>query len=625
MGGSTTEEERASAPRLPFPISKGTFQLATLADELPEGADWVYERKLDGYRAMAEVRADGNVRLLSRNALSLSSRFPTIVDELARIPELRGCIVDGEIVAYEGDKISFHALQKPNRASKIEYLIFDLLAEDGQDLRPLPYEERKARLSQRAPRRGMIRALPSLADSRQAKARARLFQDEGIMAKRRGEPYRGGRTTSWIKYKALLQDDFIVVGYQPSKRPGDPIGSLALATRDIAGGPLRYAGRVGTGFDREDRLRLFEELIPLRASEPACSVPASERLGVRWVLPELVIRVAYLEETEDGILRHPTFRGERDDITAAEVAREEKGQARESMVRVANGHEIVISNPDKILLPGLLATKAEIIDYYEAIAEAILPRAQDRPLQLVRSPDGPRGAIFYAHRPPKDAPPWLRVVHVEGRTDRKDLRILGGDLATLIWTVQLGCIEQHAWSSAFPDIEYPLELHVDLDPPNDDDTRLVSAARITRDILQDAGLVPYLKTSGKRGLHILAPLDARSPAKTVANLALELGKRIANEDPKRLTTAFAKKDRHGRLYVDVRRNRVGSSLAMAWSVRATPRGTVSTPLHWEELGPRFRKEDYDLRVVRERFAREGDPWKEMRENARSAELSRLSG
>lgn len=620
MSDSTEGDISTKLP--PFAITKATFQLATLQDELPEGPGWVYERKLDGYRAMAEIRPNGQVRLMSRNGLSLARRFPTILEALAHIPQLAGCIVDGEVVAYEDDKVSFHALQHPQATTRLEYLVFDLLAAEGHDLRQLPYEERKARLLDRAPRRGMVRALPFQPDPRQALARARILGDEGILAKRRDAAYRGGRSLSWIKYKVLLQDDFVVIGYKLSTNPKDPIGSLALATRDRAGDALRYAGRVGTGFDRADRLNLAEKLAPLRVPKPAIDVPASERRGIRWVEPKLVVRVAFLEQTKEGVLRHPSFRGERDEMSASEVVRERSSdvsEAAESRIRNIEGHEIVFTNADKVLLPMLGATKAEIADYYEAVSEALLPILRDRPLQLVRTPDGPRGTTFFAHRPPKDAPAWLRTVHVEGRRDRRDLRILGGDLATLLWTVQLGCIEQHAWGSAWPHLDRPLELHVDLDPVSEDLPLLMSAARLTRDVLKDAGLVPYLKTSGKRGLHVLAPLDARSDADTVGKLALLLGKRIASEDPTRLTIAFAKRERNGRLYVDVRRNWPGSSLVVAWSIRSTKRGTASTPIHWDELGPRFRLEAFDFRTVKERLATEGDPWEKMRDDARSAE------
>lgn len=622
-----TPSEQASRIRPPFAITKASFQLATLEDELPRGPAWVYERKLDGYRAMADLCHDERPRLISRNGLSLAAKFPDVVAALSEIPSLRGCIVDGEVVAYEGDRVSFHALQHAGLAEKLEYLIFDLLAEDGVDLRSMPLEERKARLLARAPKRGTIRALPFLSDARQALGRARILGDEGILAKRRDAPYRKGRSRLWIKHKILQQDDFVVIGWKPSTNYRDPIGSLALATRDRRGGPLRYAGRVGTGFDREDRHRLAQHLAPLRAPTAACEVPASERRGIRWVLPEIVVRVAFLEETKDGVLRHASYRGERDDVSAEDVRKEpdSDGTTGESVSHRRGGHEIVLTNPEKVLLPETRATKAEIFAYYEAVAEVILPHLRDRPLQLVRTPDGPRGTKFFAHRPPKDAPEWLRTVHVEGGQSRKDLRILGGDVATLLWTVQLGCIEQHAWASAYPRLDFPLELHVDLDPPREDLSLLMTAAKIARTVLEEAGLVPYLKTSGKRGLHILAPLDGQSDKEIIADLALALGKRIVAEDPERLTIAFAKRERKGRLYVDVRRNRPGSALATVWSIRSTPRGTVSTPLPWEELTPRFRPDRYDLRTVKERLATEGDPWEEMRGNERSAEevLERL--
>lgn len=612
-----TPAEQTSRP--PFSITKGTFQLATLEDELPRGPGWVYERKLDGYRAMAACY-DGKVRLLSRNARSLSAKFPSIVEELSSMADLRGCVLDGEVVAVEKDRVSFHALQRTSPTTKLEYLVFDLLAEGGVDLRGLSYGERKARLLDRLPHRGPVRALPFLTDARQAESRARIMGDEGVLAKRRDAPYRGGRSRLWIKHKFLQRDDFVVIGWKPSTNARDPIGSLALATRDRAGEPLRYAGRVGTGFDREERYRLAEHLAPLRTSSPACEVPASERRGIRWVLPKLVVRIAFLEETDDGILRHASYQGVRDDVSEGEVRREQSaGKARERIAYRRGGREIILTNPDKVLLPDLGATKEEIFAYYEAVADALLPHLQDRPLQLVRTPDGPRGTTFFAHRPPKDAPDWIRTAHVEGRHDRKDLRILGGDLATLLWTVQLGCIEQHAWTSAYPRLDYPLELHVDLDPAREDIALLMAAAKITRAVLEDAGLVPYLKTSGKRGLHILAPLDAKSDKETVFALALSLGKRIVEEDPARLTMEFSKRERGGRLYVDVRRNQPGSALAVAWSVRSTSRGTVSTPLHWRELMPRFRLDRYDMRTVKERLAKEGDPWAKMRQDARSAE------
>lgn len=306
----------------PFAIGRGTFQLAALAPQAPRGEGWVYERKLDGFRAMADVREDGRVRLVSRNGLSLADRFPSIVEALAKARSLRGCVLDGEIVAYEDGRVSFHAMQTASRGGRLEYLAFDLLADRGEDLRRLPFVERKARLLARAPRRGQVTAIGFERDPDAAMADAERAGDEGILAKRADAPYRGGRSTVWQKIKRTRQDDFLVVGFTPSVDPESALGSLVLATRDRARGPLRYVGRVGTGFDRADRRKLRSRLGPLRRPDPPVEVPRVERRGVSWTEPRLVVRVAYLEETADGVLRHPTFRGEREDLAPEAVVRE---------------------------------------------------------------------------------------------------------------------------------------------------------------------------------------------------------------------------------------------------------------------------------------------------------------
>lgn len=308
-----------------FVVSRATFQLATLVDEPPRGDDWVYERKLDGYRAMGDLRRKGHLGLRSRNGLSFAEAFPVIARALSALPSLRGAVVDGEIVAYEGDEVSFQAMQRARQQGnheRLEYVVFDLLAVAGEDVRARPLLERRALLLERLPSTGVVRALGYKKDADVALADARALHDEGIIAKLANAPYRSERSLDWQKIKITTEDDFVVVGWTASKQGPSAIGSLALATRERKAGPLVYAGRVGTGFSLALRAELAVRLGRRRVSSPPLDVPRVAARGVSWTAPRMVARVGYLSYTSDGLLRHPTFRGERRDLAAEDVARE---------------------------------------------------------------------------------------------------------------------------------------------------------------------------------------------------------------------------------------------------------------------------------------------------------------
>jgi|GEM_PF-753227 len=321
-----TTGSRADHPQ-PFAITKGVFQLATLVEHPPVGEGWVFERKLDGFRGMAAIAADGSVDLRSRNALSFNGQFPSIVEALAELSSLRGCIVDGEIVAYEREVVSFHAMQHARDGSAdhaLVYFVFDLLVDDGADIRALPLTERRERLRARLAGAGAraVKLLDYDADGARAMARARHDADEGIIAKRAMAPYRGERSLVWQKIKITTEDDFVVVGYTPSKKESSAMGSLVLATRDQKGAELRYAGRVGTGFSEALRRQLGKRLSELRVKTKTIDLPREHARGVTFTEPKLIVRVRYFAYTPDGALRHPVFVGERDDIDVDAVARE---------------------------------------------------------------------------------------------------------------------------------------------------------------------------------------------------------------------------------------------------------------------------------------------------------------
>jgi bifunctional non-homologous end joining protein LigD len=321
----TPAKQAKAGVERPFAIGKGTFQLATLVEHAPKGEGWVFERKLDGFRAMAAIRASGEVELWSRNALSFNTQFPSIVAALSQLSTLRGCIVDGEVVAYEHGTVSFHAMQQARDGSSshaLVYFVFDLLAEGASDLRALPLNERRERLRARLGSDGVVRRLDYDRDGERAMALARQSGDEGIIAKREHGPYRGDRSLDWQKIKITSEDDFVVVGYTASKKEASAIGSLVLATREHKASELRYAGRVGTGFSESLRRQLAKRLSELRVKIKPVDAPRDVTRGVIWTAPKLVARVRYFSYTPDGALRHPVFVGERDDIEAAAVARE---------------------------------------------------------------------------------------------------------------------------------------------------------------------------------------------------------------------------------------------------------------------------------------------------------------
>jgi bifunctional non-homologous end joining protein LigD len=321
----TRQRRSPDRPAASFAVVKTAFQLATLVATPPTGPEWIYERKLDGYRAMTDLRRKGQVVMMSRNGLPFEEQFPSVARALAGMPSLRGAVVDGEIVAYEGDKISFHAMQKSRNsdgASTLEYMLFDVLAVDGEDVRALPLVERRALLLSRVPLEGAVRAIGYEANADKALAQARALGDEGIIAKVGQAPYRGERSMAWQKIKITTEDDFVVVGWTASKNDPQSMGSLVLGTRERKGGPLVYAGRVGTGFDLALRRELAERFERRRTGSPSLDVPRAAARGVAWTAPKMVVRVAFLSYTPDGVLRHPTFHGERKDIAADDVVRE---------------------------------------------------------------------------------------------------------------------------------------------------------------------------------------------------------------------------------------------------------------------------------------------------------------
>ena len=610
-------------------------QLATLVSAAPAGEDWLHEVKYDGYRIGCFID-DGHVKLLSRNGNDWTDKFAEIV-EAAKSLGLRRALLDGEAVVLLGDgRTSFQALQNAfsggSRAGLV-YFVFDLLHLEGADLAGLPLEERKAALQSAlagAGASGRIRYadhVPGNGDVVLQEA-CRLGL-EGIVSKRRGDPYRPGRNDGWVKTKCIRRQEFVIGGFTDPE--GSRAGIGALLVGFYQDGHLRFAGKVGTGFTRKLAEDMRRRLDAIGQSECPFTPTPPGPLGRRahWVRPELVAEVAFAEWTAEGRVRHPSFQGLRQDKRPAEVISERpaalpagqtadrapvkpapRGPLRREASGVAVGG-VALSHPERIMYPDAGFTKLDLARYYESAGAWVLPHVKGRPLTLVRCPEGLSAACFYMKHSSVRVPPALRRVRIQERTKIGEY-LVADTVEGLISLVQIGILEIHTWNSCVDHVEQPDRIVIDLDPgPEVKPAQVVGAARLARRIMGELGLESHVKTTGGAGLHVVAPLQPAADW----DACLEFSRRVAEEmvrtDPSFYTTKFPKKGRERKILVDyLRNNRTNTSVA-AFSTRARAGAPVSVPLAWDELRPEVLARPYTLRSVVQRLNRlKSDPWAE---------------
>lgn len=610
-GGATGERDTRYAP-----------QLATLVDTPPEGPEWITEIKYDGYRLIA-VRDGDEVRLLTRNGLDWTHRLPSLASAVASLASER-VVLDGELVAIDPDgATSFGSLQaalSDQRDEALVFMAFDLLGEAGEDTRALPLSERKARLERICPAaRGktlpLIRFSAHLeADAAAVSREACRLGLEGVVCKRLDRPYRAGRSRDWVKVKCDHRDELIVLGWTRPKGARTGLGALHLGAYDDQG-RLSYAGGCGTGFSTETLESLASRLKPLAAKRPPDLVAAEKPpTGLNWVEPVLVAQIGHAGFTESGMLRHARFLGLREDKPASEVRRsdaepappaeaEAKARVDRPAARPAKSGPR-LTHPDRELWPGI--TKQDLADYWAAVADHALPGIAERPLALLRCPEGIEGETFFQKHAMRGNPPSIR----EGETDGAPwLAIADADgLASL---AQLSAIELHAWGSSLAAPDKPDRLVFDLDPdPSVGFADVIEAARDIAHGLEAVGLEPFIRTSGGKGLHLVVPLvpeagwdEARAWSRAFA-IALE------RAEPKRFIASSTRKNvRSGKILIDWLRNGLGSTAIASFSPRARPGATVATPLAWREVGSRLDPSAYTLKTVPARLARQRrDPW-----------------
>jgi len=692
LSGATVEEmesvpvERLPAERL-APAGRARAIPATLAPMQAELADavfnrpgWMWEPKLDGYRALAFIDEDG-VKLRSRRGLDLAGDFPRLSAELGKQAVSR-MILDGEIVAFdEGGRPSFGAMQ--NRGGKAEravFYCFDLLSFAGVDLRGAPYSDRRRYLSQCLLPSPLVQLVHADEDGIALHQAALASGFEGVLGKRKDSKYEAGRRSgSWLKVKATNSADFVVGGYTKGKGARADLGALLLGYWE--GGKLHYASHVGSGFDDGVLTQTRARLDALRtAKSPFAEKPADLNGPAVWVKPEIVAEVKFQNWTDDGHLRAPVFLRLRDDIDAKEVRRAPRAdpvaraetpideilrqlEAKKTAFTLAVGpHAIRLTHLDRVYWPANPAlkqpplTKRDLLRYFAQVSPLILPHLQDRPLTMIRMPDGIGGQRFFQKHWEQERPPFTETITVfSGHKGESHEYLLCNNLPTLLWLAQSGTLEFHVWHSRAapgPDaaskstdyassresleasiLNYPDYVVFDIDPyiysgkeaPGDEPELNTAAfekgkevAFWLRELLQSLSMESMVKTSGKTGLHVFVPIRRALDFDAAREVSEKVGRHLMRAHPEDITLEWSVPKRTGKIFMDYNMNVRGKTLNVAYSPRGAPGAPVSMPLTWEELA-KAHPLDFRLTNAAERIAGTGDRWADALQRKQSLE------
>lgn len=631
---------KAQASKAARPHAFVPIQLCKTADHPPGGAGWAHEIKFDGYRIQAAV-GGGRATLRTRKGLDWTERFSELAADAARWPD---AVIDGEVCALAEDSSpDFSALQtalSEQDTDALVYFAFDLLFEGGEDLRDLPLSHRKARLEaylQRIDKTAAkrVRYVDHFASSGKAVLESACRMDlEGVISKQLDAPYRAGRSSSWVKSKCRGRDEVVIGGWTSD---GARFRSLLVGVKEGRG--LRPLGRVGTGYAQP----LLKTLVPaLQAAEsersPFVGEDAPRRAArgetIHWTRPVLVAEIEHGGYTDGGSLRQAAFKGLREDKAAAEVdappqppsraiGAQDKANGQATQGRGKPGKVVVagvtISNPDKVLWPahdGAAAiTKADLARYYAMAAERILPHVADRPLSIIRAPEGIGGEQFFQRHAMPGSNPRLKLIDVNERKPYVGVVDVGG----LVAVGQSGGLELHPWGCAPGDPETPDQITFDLDPDAGlDFDDVIAAAKVLKTRLEALGLHPFVKTTGGKGLHVVVPIraDKRSAVSWDQNksFAKAVSEAVRAEAPERFTTTLAKKARGGKIFLDYLRNGRMATAVAPWSPRARPGAGVAFPLAWGQVRKGLDPRAFTL-LTAPALLKKADPWAEFRDAA----------
>jgi bifunctional non-homologous end joining protein LigD len=587
--------------------------LATLSKAPPTGDRWLHEIKFDGYRLQAHIE-DGTVTLWTRRGLDWTKKFGKAVPEALQKLPVHTALIDGEmVVANESGVAEFSLLQadlSDGRIDRFVYYAFDCLYLDGRDLREEPLIHRKELLEKLIGTESGAICYSShfVEDGKLVLQRACAFGLEGIISKASQSVYVSGRGKSWVKAKCSAQQEFVIAGYVPSSTGRKAIGSLSLGVYD--GKDLRYVGRVGTGFSSGVAEALYTRLdaMRLRSSPFAKPLSTAEARQVRYVRPELIAQIDFRGWTGDGLLRQASFQGLRDDKPAREVVRETTMATNAAPERPKSS--VTLSHPDRVYWPDVGVTKEGLADYYAEAWPFMKPLIVGRALALVRCPDGIGGQTFFQKHAWKGLN--RNIVLVKDPREPEEL-ISIRDFDGLMALVQSAALEIHPWGSTVTDWERPDMIVMDLDPGDDVTwTSVIAAAEEVRARLKNAGLASFVKTSGGKGLHVVAPIKPKAEWPAVKAFTKAIADSMAADSPELYVSTIPKARRHGKILIDYLRNQRGTTAVAAYSTRARPGASVSMPLAWEgltsEIGPAY----FTTRNAPARLSSSADPWADFR-------------
>jgi bifunctional non-homologous end joining protein LigD len=578
-------------------------QLATLTDDVPTGNDWMHEIKFDGYRAMISVAGD-KVRVYTRTGQDWTEKFLPLSRSLAALG-LPSCLIDGEIVAHDPkgnpDFATLQGVLKRGAGAQGEgdalaFYGFDLLQLEGRDLKRLGNLERKGLLEEL-----LVDARPPIYFAEHIiGAGERLFGaicgagQEGIVSKRVDASYVNRRARNWLKVKCIRREEFVIIGWKPSTARLRPFSSLLLA-QDVDG-QLAYRGKVGTGFNDRSYSDVAERLAKLEVTKPSVAVPREEARGANWVRPRLVALVAFAELTNEGRVRHGSFLG-----LAGDAGKKGKVPVLETANASAGAgaaKKIAISNRDRVIYPEAGLTKGQLADYYQAIAPAMLPFVGDRPISLVRCPQGRSSKCFFQKHDNGGLGPSVIKVPIREKKGGSEDYIAVRDADGLLSCVQMGTIEFHTWCSRAGNVEQPDRMVFDLDPDEGlDFADVKKAAQDLRRQLEDMGLITFVMLSGGKGVHIIVPLTAGHSWDEHAGFARRFALAMGEAEPDRFVATMSKAKRKGRIFIDWLRNQRGSTSVAPFSARAREGAPVAVPILWEELKSMKDAHSFSIRDV----------------------------
>ncbi|WDR37610.1 DNA ligase D [Pseudomonas serboccidentalis] len=632
-------------------------ELATLVDSAPEG-QWSYEIKFDGYRIMARID-HGEVQLFTRNGHDWTHKLPQQAQALATLG-LESAWLDGEmVVANEQGVPDFQALQnafEAGRSGNIVYYLFDLPYLNGVDLREVPVEERRAALSTvlGGHEQPLLRFSEAFDEAPDALLNSACqMQMEGLIGKRLGSPYVSRRSSDWIKLKCKHRQEFVIVGYTDPQGARSAFGALLLGLHDRDSGELRYAGKVGTGFNEATLKSILAQLKPLQVKKATVVNPPSgfDAKGVHWLKPSLLAEVAFAEMTKDGSVRHAVFHGLRNDKPARAITEEraktvktsakaspskkapsakkttpsKTSEPAPSQLGLASG-KVRITHPDRVIDAVSGTTKMQLAEYYASVAEWILPQLKDRPVALVRAPDGIAGELFFQKNAERLAIPGITTL---------DKDVIGqpvmliNNAEALIGAVQMSTVELHTWNATTVDLDKPDRFVLDLDPdPALPWKSMVEATALTLTVLDELGLKAFLKTSGGKGIHLVVPLTRKHGWDEVKDFSHAIVSHMANLLPERFSAVSGPKNRVGRIFIDYLRNGLGATTICAYAARTREGLPVSVPLFRDEVAEIKGGNQWNISNVHERLNEVGDePWAEMKKTRQSitAEMRKRVG